>query len=390
MIVLGADTHKRSPRSPRSLAAPAAAQVDRPRSARAGSGSCCVGARLVWSESALEDCRHVSVALERFCSTASNASSASRRRYGRREPRRSATRGKSDLHRRGRGRAGGVRQASATLPAAAAPEQLDIRLLVDHRERLVRAARRRSTATLLLHLHTSARVDVAASALFSINGAPDRPAPRARRADDAGPHRSRRAAPPARAAPTRSWRLRPRSPTLLAIVAPQLLDRVLHRAAHRRQAGRRDRRADRFATDAKLARAADVADPAARAETHASSTAAATEINAAITIAITRSLPPRYAQIAQRPGQPPRREPRLNASSPEPSHSSTHRRGPPTRRLSTERDRDVLREATRGVPGRDVAAAPCAAQGVRSDRVRRSARVAAPTQRRTGACDTRR
>jgi transposase len=142
MIVLGADTHKRS----HTLAAVDAAtgQVLGDRTVPVGARGC--GAVLVWARSlgvervwALEDCRHVSGALERWLIArgervvrVSTRLMAGARRGGR-------ERGKSD-------RIDAIAVARAALaaglqnlPAAAlAGPELDLRLLVDHRERLVR------------------------------------------------------------------------------------------------------------------------------------------------------------------------------------------------------------------------------------------------------------
>jgi transposase len=143
MIVLGADTHKRSHRI---------AAVDAATGEMVGEKTDAVGARggaelLRWARGvagervwALEDCRHVSGALERFLIArgervvrVSTRLMAGARRGGR-------ERRKSD-----RIDAIAVAQAAlaaglSTLPTAAlAGPELDIRLLVDHRERLVRA-----------------------------------------------------------------------------------------------------------------------------------------------------------------------------------------------------------------------------------------------------------
>ena len=154
-----------------------------------------------------------------------------------------------------------LREGLETLPAAQldGPE-LDLRLLVDHRERLVRQ-RVALNNTLQWHLHDLwPELELPGSALFSAKWrTADRPAPRARRADDARPDRPRRAAPPARADRSRSRRSRPRSPTWSPQIAPQLLAEPGFGPLTAAKLVGEIAGADRFATDAKLARAAGVA-----------------------------------------------------------------------------------------------------------------------------------
>jgi transposase len=156
MMVLGADTHKRS----HTIAAVRASTGERlgertVQSGRKGAAELLrwargVGEERVW---AIEDCRHVSGSLERFLiergervvRVHSTLMSASRR------------------HARGRGKSDSIdalavaraalREGLKTLPAAHldGPE-LDLRLLVDHRERLVRQ-RVAINNTLQWHLH---------------------------------------------------------------------------------------------------------------------------------------------------------------------------------------------------------------------------------------------
>ena len=143
MIVLGADTHKRS----HTIAAVSAATGELIGEQTVQVGAKGFAALVVWARElgservwALEDCRHVSGALERFLlgrgervvRVSTRLMAASRRS--------SRQRGKSD-------RIDAVSVARAalaagieTLPTAAlAGVELDVRLLVDHRERLVRA-----------------------------------------------------------------------------------------------------------------------------------------------------------------------------------------------------------------------------------------------------------
>jgi transposase len=156
MIVLGADTHKRS----HTIAAVAAGSGE-----VQGEKTVAVGARgfadlLVWARGlggervwALEDCRHVAGSFERFVIgrgervlRVSTKLMASARRGGR-------ERGKSDTIDSIAVARAALREGLDDLPIAHldGPE-LDIRLLVDHRERLVRQ-RVGLNNTLQWHLH---------------------------------------------------------------------------------------------------------------------------------------------------------------------------------------------------------------------------------------------
>src|SRR3954464_2656671 len=156
MIVIGADTHKQSHTVGAVDGATGRVLADRTVSAKRrsfedllawGRG---VGADRVW---AIEDCRHVSGALERFLL-----------RRGERvvrvapklmaDTRRSAReRGKSDVIDAVAIARAALREGLDTLPIAqlAGPER-DVRLLVDHRERLV-AQRTALSNDLRWHLH---------------------------------------------------------------------------------------------------------------------------------------------------------------------------------------------------------------------------------------------
>src|SRR5215217_6004748 len=156
MIVLGADTHKRS----HTIAAIAAGTGELLGERRIAVGRRGFGVLLRWARSvdeervwALEDCRHVSGSLERFLiergervlriptHLSANARKSARRR------------GKSDfIDALGVARAA-LQEGLESFPAAQldGPE-LDLRLLVDHRERLVRH-RVELNSTLLWHLH---------------------------------------------------------------------------------------------------------------------------------------------------------------------------------------------------------------------------------------------
>jgi len=142
MIVLGADTHKRS----HTIAAVDAATGELFGDKTVQVGPNGFGAIVEWARAlggerawALEDCRHVSGALERFLIArgervvrVSTRLSAEARRSGRQ-------RGKSDRIDAAAVARAALREGLNTLPAAQlAGVELEIRLLVDHRERLVR------------------------------------------------------------------------------------------------------------------------------------------------------------------------------------------------------------------------------------------------------------
>jgi transposase len=142
MIVLGADTHKRS----HTIAAIAAGTGELLGERTVPVGRRGFGALLVWARSlggervwALEDCRHVSGSLERFLIGRGERVlripthlSAGARRSARQ-------RGKSDRLDAVNVARAALQEGLESFPAAHldGPE-LDLRLLVDHRERLVR------------------------------------------------------------------------------------------------------------------------------------------------------------------------------------------------------------------------------------------------------------
>src|SRR5688572_17010573 len=156
MIVIGADTHKRS-HTVAAVAAPAGELLGQETIAVGRSG---FGALVEWARRlddariwALEDCRHVSGSLERFLiergervlriptHLTANARKSARQR------------GKSDPIDALNVARAALQEGLASFPAAHldGPE-LDLRLLVDHRERLVRH-RVELNSTLLWHLH---------------------------------------------------------------------------------------------------------------------------------------------------------------------------------------------------------------------------------------------
>jgi transposase len=156
MIVLGADTHKRS----HTIAAVAAATGELLGQRTVAVDRRGFGALLVWARGlggervwALEDCRHVSGSLERFLIGRGERVlripthlSAGARKTARQ-------RGKSDPIDALNVARAALQEGLDAFPAAQldGPE-LDLRLLVDHRERLVRH-RVDLNSTLLWHLH---------------------------------------------------------------------------------------------------------------------------------------------------------------------------------------------------------------------------------------------
>jgi len=156
MIVLGADMHKRS----HTLAAVAAST-----GALVGDKTIAVGDRgfadaLAWGAGlgedrvwALEDCRHVSGAFERFLLVHGERVVRVATRLMARERRAGRDRGKSDRIDALAVARAALREGVERLPVAElAGVELGIRLLVDHRERLVRM-RTALYNDLLWHLH---------------------------------------------------------------------------------------------------------------------------------------------------------------------------------------------------------------------------------------------
>src|SRR5215203_1660710 len=156
MIVLGADTHKRS----HTIAGVEMATGQVLGDKTVGVGTRGFSALLIWARAldcervwALEDCRHVSGALERFLIARGERVVRVSTRLMAGSRRSSRERGKSD-------RIDAISVARAALAAgveslptaALAGPELDLRLLVDHRERLVRA-RVALNSTLQWNLH---------------------------------------------------------------------------------------------------------------------------------------------------------------------------------------------------------------------------------------------
>jgi transposase len=156
MIVLGADTHKSS----HTIAAVeiATGQLVRDKTVVVGARGFAVllrwaralGSERVW---ALEDCRHVSGALERFLIGRGERVVRVSTRLMAGTRRSSRERGKSDQIDAVSVARAALAAGINTLPTAAlAGPELDLRLLVDHRERLVRA-RVAVNSTLQWNLH---------------------------------------------------------------------------------------------------------------------------------------------------------------------------------------------------------------------------------------------
>ncbi len=171
MIVLGADAHKRS----HTIAAVEAATGQMLGDKTAAATARGFGVLLIWARGldrdrvwALEDCRHVSGSLERFLIARGERVVRVSTRLMAGSRRSSRERGKSD-----RIDALSVARAALaagieTLPSAAlAGPELDLRLLVDHRERLVRA-RVALNSTLQWNLHDLwPELELPGGALFS-------------------------------------------------------------------------------------------------------------------------------------------------------------------------------------------------------------------------------
>jgi transposase len=264
MIVIGADTHKVT----HTLAAvrEATGRVAGDLTVRAKRRS--FEDLLVWARGlddpdrvwAIEDCRHVSGALERFLISRGERivrippKLMAGARKGSRE------RGKSDSIDAVAIARAAIKEGIETLPIAQlAGRELDVRLLVDHRERLV-AQRTALINDLRWNLHDLwPEFEVPPRALVSAIW------------QDRIDGRLRRAAqlPRVRIARDELRRIRELTRTvnalqaeladLVAELAPALLARTGVRPVDRRQADRRDRRRPPLATDAKLARSAGAA-----------------------------------------------------------------------------------------------------------------------------------
>ena len=246
MIVLGADTHKRS----HTIAAIAAATGELLGERTIPVGKRGFGALLQWARSvdgervwALEDCRHVSGSLERFLIERGERVLRIPTHLTAKGRRSARQRGKSDPIDAVNIARAALQEGLASFPLAHldGPE-LDLRLLVDHRERLVRH-RVELNSTLQWHLHDLwPELRLPGGALFARKWS-TRIARRLARAEPTMRVRIARdePAPPARAhprdQPARARDHRARGPARAAAA-----QRARLRAADRRQARRRDRR----------------------------------------------------------------------------------------------------------------------------------------------------
>ena len=156
MIVLGADTHKRS----HTVAAVAAATGELLAEQTVQVGRRGFGALLRWARSldgdrvwALEDCRHVSGSLERFLIERGERVLRIPTHLSAKARKSARVRGKSDPIDALNVARAALQEGLESFPTALldGPE-LDLRLLVDHRERLIRH-RVELNSTLLWHLH---------------------------------------------------------------------------------------------------------------------------------------------------------------------------------------------------------------------------------------------
>ena len=297
MIVLGADTHKRS----HTIAAVSAVSGELLGEQTVVSGAKGAAGLLKWARGlsddrvwAIEDCRHVSGSLERFLiergervlRVHSTLTASSRREA------------------RGRGKSDGIdalavaraalREGLDTLPAAHldGPE-LDLRLLVDHRERLVRA-RVAVNNTLQWHLHDLwPDLEIPGSSLFYGRWGP-RIARRLARAQQTMRVRIARDELRRLRELTHSIKaLEAEIADLVAQIAPHLLAEPGFGPLTAAKLVGEIAGADRFSSDAKLARAAGIAPiPVSSGKTnrHRLDRGGNRQINAAIhRIAITRA-----------------------------------------------------------------------------------------------------
>ena len=195
----------------------------------------------VW---AIEDCRHVSGAFERFLIARGERIVRVAPKHMAGARRSSRERGKSDSIDAFSVARAALKEGLENLPGAHLDgAALDIRLLVDHREDLIAARDQRSTAAALASARPLARVrdpgrsaghdQVAGEGLAPALASASRPRGCGSRASSSArsPHSTRR--------------IRELEAELTALVesyAPQLLGRARLRATDRRQADRRDRR----------------------------------------------------------------------------------------------------------------------------------------------------
>jgi transposase len=297
MMVLGADTHKRS----HTIAAVSAATGE-----LRGEKTVAVGARgfaalLIWARGlddervwALEDCRHVAGSFERFLIARGERVLRVPTKLMADSRRAARTRGKSDSIDAIAVARAALREGLDTLPAAHldGPE-LDLRLLVDHRERLVRH-RVGLNNTLQWHLHDLwPELELPGGALFSTKWS-SRIGRRLARAEQTMRVRIARDELRRLRELTQAIRaLEAEIAQLVAQVAPQLLSEPGFGPLTAAKLVGEIAGAGRFATDAKLARAGGLAPiPVSSGKTsrHRLDRGGNRQINAAIhRIAVTRA-----------------------------------------------------------------------------------------------------
>jgi transposase len=190
MIVLGADTHKRS----HTVAAVAAPTGELLGEQTLPVGQRGFGALLRWARKldedrvwALEDCRHVSGSLERFLIERGERVLRIPTHLTAKARKSARQRGKSDPIDALNVARAALQEGLECFPAAQldGPE-LDLRLLVDHRERLVgHRVEPEQHAAVASARSVAGAAAARRRAVLEQVGDPDRPTPRPRRADDA-------------------------------------------------------------------------------------------------------------------------------------------------------------------------------------------------------------
>jgi transposase len=248
MIVIGADTHKRSHTVAAVEAASGRMLVERTVPAQRR----CFEALLTWARGhgrqrvwAIEDCRHVSGALERFLLAHGEAVVRVAPKLTVRERNAARERGKSDAIDAVAIARAALREGLDTLPVAqlAGPE-LDVRLLVDHRERLI-AQRTALSNDLRWHLHDLWPETAIPLRALTATGWQTRIAARLGRAPQTARVRIARDELRRVRELTRAINeLHAELGTLVAALAPRLLAERGCGVPYRRQAARRDRRRD--------------------------------------------------------------------------------------------------------------------------------------------------
>ena len=296
MIVLGADTHKRS----HTIAAVSAATGEVLGEKTAEVGARGFGALLSWARAldvervwALEDCRHVSGALERFLIARGERVLSVATRLIADQRRGSRQRGKSDSIDSIAVARAALREGLDSLPVAQlAGVELDIRLLVDHRERLVRQ-RSALNNDLRWHLHDLwPEIALPGGALLSATWSRSMSRRLARAQQTARVRIARDELRRMRELTQALQRLEAEIAGLVAQVAPQLLTEPGCGPLTAAKLIGEIAGAGRFASDAKLARAAGLAPiPVSSGKTnrHRLDRGGNRQINAAIhRIAVTR------------------------------------------------------------------------------------------------------